>query len=76
IRAGSGGFDITTGNHTQLDGAVISSTAAGKNRLDTGTLGWRDLENRSTTSGDSYSVALSGSGKLFGGNDGMQLNVA
>ena len=76
IRAGSGGFDITTGNHTQLDGAVISSTAADKNRLDTGTLGWRDLENRSTTSGDSYSVALSGSGKLFGGNDGMQLNVA
>ncbi|HCM9443211.1 TPA: hemagglutinin repeat-containing protein, partial [Enterobacter cloacae subsp. cloacae] len=38
--AGSGGFDVTVGNHTQLDGGVIASTAtADKNRLDTGTLG-------------------------------------
>lgn len=26
--AGRGGFDITVGDHTQLDGAVIGSTAA------------------------------------------------
>ncbi|TDS88197.1 hemagglutinin-like protein, partial [Erwinia rhapontici] len=40
VFAGSGGYDITVGKHTQLDGAVIGSTAtADKNRLDTGTLG-------------------------------------
>ncbi len=44
--AGNGGFDITVGNHTQLDGAVIASTAtADKNSLDTGTLGFSDLHN-------------------------------
>ncbi|CAX56693.1 putative filamentous hemagglutinin [Erwinia pyrifoliae DSM 12163] len=33
IFAGKGGFDITTGGHTQLNGAVIGSTAtADKNR--------------------------------------------
>jgi filamentous hemagglutinin len=44
--AGDGGFDITVGNHTQLDGAVIASTAtADKNSLDTGTLGFSDIHN-------------------------------
>ncbi|MFO6426203.1 hypothetical protein ACLBOM_08640 [Escherichia coli] len=47
IFAGRGGFDVTTGQHTQLNGAVIASTAtADKNRLDTGTLGFSDTENR------------------------------
>ncbi|HDV5959456.1 TPA: hemagglutinin repeat-containing protein, partial [Yersinia enterocolitica] len=41
IFAGKGGFDITVGEHTRLDGAVIASTAtADKNTLDTGTLGF------------------------------------
>ena len=72
VRAGSGGFDITTDGHTQLDGALIASTAsADKNRLDTGPLGWRDIKNESTTTGDSYSVALSASG-----NSRESLNVA
>ncbi|MCG2596946.1 MAG: hemagglutinin repeat-containing protein [Achromobacter sp.] len=45
--AGRGGYDITVGGHTQLDGAVIASTAGqDKNQLDTGTLGWRDIDNR------------------------------
>ncbi len=45
--AGSGGFDVTVGNHTQLDGGVIASTAtADKNRLDTGTLGFSDIHNQ------------------------------
>ncbi|HAT8032279.1 TPA: hypothetical protein GF039_08190 [Citrobacter rodentium] len=62
IYAGNDGFDITVGNHTQLDGAVIASTAdSDKNRLDTGTLGWTDIRNESHTSGDSYAVAISGS---------------
>ena len=44
--AGNGGFDVTVGRHTQLDGAVIASTAsADKNSLDTGTLGFSDLHN-------------------------------
>ncbi|WP_156304514.1 hypothetical protein, partial [Yersinia rohdei] len=34
IFAGAGGFDITVGEHTQLNGAVIGSTAtADKNKL-------------------------------------------
>ncbi|EEY4128246.1 hypothetical protein EQJ93_26850, partial [Escherichia coli] len=44
IFAGRGGFDVTTGQHTQLNGAMIASTAtADKNRLDTGTLGFSDI---------------------------------
>ncbi|VEC02282.1 Filamentous hemagglutinin [Cedecea lapagei] len=46
IFAGKGGFDVTVGEHTQLNGAVIGSTAdAGKNKLDTGALGFKDIEN-------------------------------
>ncbi|MGM7884792.1 VENN motif pre-toxin domain-containing protein, partial [Yersinia enterocolitica] len=47
IFAGKGGFDITVGEHTQLDGAVIASTAtADKNTLDTGTLGFSNIDNK------------------------------
>ncbi|EHO8938693.1 hemagglutinin repeat-containing protein [Salmonella enterica] len=75
IRAGEGGFDVTTGHHTQLDGAVIASTgSADKNRLDTGTLGWTDIHNESKTAGNSYTVALSGS--AGGGGEGEDRNVA
>lgn len=72
IYAGKGGFDITVGNHTRLDGAVIASTATDdKNKLDTGTLGWTDIHNESKTSGDSYTVAISGSA----GGSGENRNV-
>lgn len=67
IFAGDGGFDITTGNHTQLDGAVISSTAqAGKNRLDTGTLGFSDIGNAADykVSHSGISAGLSSGGPL------------
>ena len=61
IHAGQSGFDITVGNHTQLDGTVIASDAtADKNRLDTGTLGWSELRNKSDWSGNSVNVAVSG----------------
>ncbi|AIR62543.1 hypothetical protein LH23_18345 [Cedecea neteri] len=61
IHAGQSGFDITVGNHTQLDGAVIASDAtADKNRLDTGTLGWSELRNKSDWSGNSVNVSVSG----------------
>lgn len=58
--AGEGGYAVTVGNHTQLNGAVIGSTAdAAKNRLDTGTLGFTDIENKAdyATSGVSVGVA-------------------
>ncbi|HFQ8226987.1 TPA: hemagglutinin repeat-containing protein [Citrobacter freundii] len=75
IYAGKGGFDITVGNHTQLDGAVIASTATDdKNKLDTGTLGWSDIHNESKTSGDSHTVAISGS--MGGSGSGENRNVA
>jgi len=59
--AGKGGYDVTVKEHTQLDGAVIASTAeSDKNRLDTGTLGWSDIHNqadyRATHSGGSLST--------------------
>lgn len=47
IFAGKEGFDITVGKHTQLDGTVIASEGnAEKNRLDTGTLGFKNIENK------------------------------
>jgi filamentous hemagglutinin len=68
LYAGSGGFDITVGNHTQLDGAVIASTAtADKNHLDTGTLGFSDLHNEADFKTEHSGISLSGGGS-FGGN--------
>ncbi|MFZ5296007.1 hemagglutinin repeat-containing protein [Enterobacter bugandensis] len=75
IFAGKGGFAVTTGNHTQLDGAVIASTAsADKNNLDTGTLGFSNLHNESQTRGNGYTVALSGS--AGGSGNGENRNLA
>jgi filamentous hemagglutinin len=63
IFAGSGGFDITVGNHTQLNGGVIASGATSdKNRLDTGTLGWNDIRNKADYSVESSSASMSSSG--------------
>ena len=61
--AGEGGFDVTVGNHTQLDGAVLASTAtADKNRLDTGTLGFGDIYNEAD-----FKVQHQGGGFSTGG---------
>ncbi|MGG4665494.1 VENN motif pre-toxin domain-containing protein [Providencia vermicola] len=66
IHAGKGGFDITVGNHTQLDGAVIGSTAeADKNKLDTGTLGFGDIKNKAEYKVDSQSGGFSTGGSPF-----------
>lgn len=66
--AGDGGFDVTVGRHTQLDGAVIASTATGdKNSLDTGTLGFRDIHNEADFKVSHSGVSLSGGGS-FGGD--------
>ncbi|WP_024912763.1 hemagglutinin repeat-containing protein [Chania multitudinisentens] len=67
IYAGQGGFDITVGNHTQLDGAVIGSTAtADKNRLDTGTLGFSDIENKAEFKTEHQGGSFSTSGSILG----------
>lgn len=70
--SGDGGFDITVGNHTQLDGAVIASTAtADKNSLDTGTLGFSDIHNEADYKVSHSGISLSGGGSFgdkFQGN--------
>ncbi|MGO2346730.1 MAG: hemagglutinin repeat-containing protein, partial [Providencia sp.] len=66
LNAGKGGFDITVGNHTQLDGAVIGSTAeSGKNKLDTGTLGFGDIKNKAEYQVESHSAGFSTGGSPF-----------
>lgn len=66
--AGDGGFDLVVGRHTQLDGAVIASTAPGdKNSLDTGTLGFRDIHNEADFKVSHSGASLSGGG-AFGGD--------
>ncbi|HFF3503098.1 TPA: hemagglutinin repeat-containing protein [Escherichia coli] len=75
IFAGRGGFDVTTGQHTQLNGAVIASTAtADKNRLDTGTLGFSDLENRADFKTEHQSAGLSTGGSVAGNFLGNMAN--
>ena len=73
--AGDGGYDIYAGNHTQLNGAVIASTAdAADNRLSTGTLGWDSIGNHAEYHASSTAIGISGgydssmaSGQQFGG---------
>ncbi|EEM8546713.1 filamentous hemagglutinin N-terminal domain-containing protein [Salmonella enterica] len=67
--AGKEGFDVTTGQHTQLDGAVIASTAdKTKNRLDTGTLGFSDIHNQADFSAQHQGITAG-----TGGSTGSQL---
>ncbi|WP_259758239.1 hemagglutinin repeat-containing protein [Pseudomonas sp. GCEP-101] len=70
LYAGKGGFQIEVGNHTQLDGAVIASTAeADKNRLSTGSLGWSAIDNKAHYQSQQQSIGLSsgsdGSGQFI-----------
>ncbi|RWA51491.1 hypothetical protein B0X05_21360, partial [Yersinia pestis] len=65
IFAGSGGVDIRVGEHTQLDGAVIASTAAAdKNTLDTGTLGFSDIKNKAVFTVEHQGGSLSTGGPV------------
>ncbi|XIH80146.1 Contact-dependent inhibition of growth factor CdiA (plasmid) [Pantoea sp. SGAir0175] len=67
IYAGQGGFDITVGSHTQLNGAVIASQAdADKNHLDTGTLGFTDLHNQADYKTQHQGIGLSSTGNFSG----------
>ncbi|EFO2602333.1 hypothetical protein B6R25_23475 [Escherichia coli] len=61
IYAGKDGFDVTVGNHTQLNGAVIASTATDdKNSLSTGTLGWSAIHNQADYKASHTGISLSG----------------
>ena len=63
IKAGNGGYDVYVGQHTQLDGAVIASSATpDKNHLSTGTLGWSDIDNHAKSGGSGYGISASTSG--------------
>lgn len=75
IYAGTGGYNVNVGNHTQLDGGVIASTATSdKNSLSTQTLGYTNLENHATYSGDTVGFSASGG---FGNSTpgGVNLNT-
>ncbi|MET4057247.1 filamentous hemagglutinin [Pantoea agglomerans] len=75
IFAGKGGFDVTVGEHTQLNGAVISSTAsADKNRLDTGTLGFGNIENHAEYEVEHQSAGMSTGGNIGGDFAGNMAN--
>ena len=68
IFAGQGGFDVTVGSHTQLNGGGIASTgSADKNGLDTGTLGFSDIHNQAD-----YKTQHQGAGISTGGSTGAQ----
>lgn len=65
IFAGKGGFDVKVGEHTQLDGAVIASTAdKSKNSLDTGTLGFSNIENKADFKAEHQGGSLSTGGPV------------
>ncbi|MFM0358986.1 hemagglutinin repeat-containing protein [Paraburkholderia nemoris] len=60
IQAGNGGYNINVGNHTELDGGVIASTATpDKNSLSTQTFGYTNLQNTAEYSGSTISLSAS-----------------
>nr|WP_321920584.1 hemagglutinin repeat-containing protein [Paraburkholderia tropica] len=62
IQAGTGGFNLAVGGNTNLNGAVISSTAgASKNTLTTGSLTFENIDNSSH-----YSAVSNGMSAGFG----------
>ncbi len=70
IQAGSGGFDITVGGHTELTGAAIASTAdPALNRLSTDSLAVSDLANHAEYDASSFGVSAGG-GSSGGGWSG------
>ncbi|MEN3931535.1 hypothetical protein WJT86_10765, partial [Microvirga sp. W0021] len=63
-------LNITVGNHTQIDGAVINSET-GNLTLDTGTLGFSDIVDHDTASSMNVNVGISNdpaTGKPSGGS--------
>ncbi|WP_019360673.1 hemagglutinin repeat-containing protein [Pseudomonas asplenii] len=75
--AGKEGYQVTVGEHTQLNGAVIASTSTSdQNKLSTGTLGWADIGNKAdfTSQHQGISGGTGGNiGSMFMGNMGSML---
>ncbi|MDF7677100.1 hemagglutinin repeat-containing protein, partial [Neisseriaceae bacterium ESL0693] len=63
--AGDGGYNVNVGGHTQLTGALITSTdkaeQTGKNQFTTGTIGFSDLNNHSDYSAEGIGIGAGGS---------------
>ena len=79
IYAGDEGYDINVNKHTDLKGALITSTqkaeADGKNHFSTGSITHSDIENHSNYSGSSFGVSGSVSANFetpFGENGAPQ----
>ena len=79
IYAGDEGYDINVNKHTDLKGALITSTqkaeADGKNHFSTGSITYSDIENHSNYSGSSFGVSGSVSANFetpFGENGAAQ----
>ena len=79
IYAGDEGYDINVNKHTDLKGALITSTqkaeADGKNHFSTGSLTHSDIENHSNHIGSSFGVSGSVSANFetpFGENGAPQ----
>ncbi|NWA29171.1 hemagglutinin repeat-containing protein [Pseudomonas gingeri] len=75
--AGKGGYQVNVGEHTQLNGSVIASTASAyQNKLSTGTLGWTGIHNEADFSSQHQSVSGGtggDTGSTFIGNMGSLL---
>ena len=76
IYAGDEGYDVNVKNHTDLKGALITSTqqaeSSGLNQFSTGTLSHSDIENHSSYKGSS--IGISAKGNANGGWTGQEKN--
>lgn len=77
IYAGDEGYDVNVKNHTDLKGALITSTqqaeSLGLNQFSTGTLSHSDIENHSSYKGSS--IGISAKGDANGGWTGQEKMV-
>ncbi|WP_406812666.1 hemagglutinin repeat-containing protein [Histophilus somni] len=75
IYAGDAGYQIHVGNHTDLKGGLITSTAQaeeqGKNQFSTGTLSYSDIQNHADYNGSAVGVGVQAD--INGGWDGRQV---
>lgn len=76
IYSGDEGYDVNVKNHTDLKGAIITSTqqaeSSGLNQFSTGTLSHSDIENHSSYKGSSIGISAKGAAK--GGWTGQEKN--
>ncbi|WP_330935757.1 hemagglutinin repeat-containing protein, partial [Avibacterium paragallinarum] len=75
IFVGDDGYQIDVRKHTDLKGGLITSTARaeteGKNRFETGTLSYSDIENHANYSGSAFGAGVQAD--INGGWDGRQV---